>query len=440
MQVNVEDVSSVKKILHIEIPENQVTRELEEAYDSLRKTAKIKGFRPGKAPRAVLERLYKKNISAEVSAKLIQESFENAVRETNLMYVGNPQIDPPELEEKSPYKYEAKVEISPEIPTIDFKGLTLKKKTYQVSEEEVEGQISRLRKDLARQKPLEENRPAQEGDIVLIDYEGFADGKPVPDIRKTENFAVKIGGGHIVKEIDEKLAGMNPGESREVSVRFPENHPNERLAGLNVTFHFSLKEIREEIPVELNDEFAKIFGKSSMDELRDQIRENLRQGYVSRSEQEMKEQIFSVLIERHEFEIPDVWVEAELEGIIAETERTFSYHNMSMEDAGITRQSLEVRYRDSAVKQVKRHLILNKVIEQENLTVSDEALEQTMKDMADSLKKTQDEIRNHYKQNKEELDYFKHTLLEKQALELIIKNSSVEEVEPEPQAVSEPTE
>jgi trigger factor len=437
MQINVEDVSSVKKILHIEIPENQVTRELNEAYENLRKTAKIKGFRPGKVPRAVLERLYKKNISAEVSAKLIQESFENAVRETKLMYVGTPQIDPPELEEKSPYKYKAELEISPEIGNIDFKGLNLKKKLYQVTEEEVEGQIRRLRKDLTRQKPLEESRPAQEGDIVLIDYEGFADGKPVPDIRKTENFALKIGAGHIVKEIDGQLAGMNPGESKEIRVHFPDTHPHERLANLDVTFHVNLKEIREEIPMELDAEFAKIFGKSSMEELKVQIRENLRQGYENRSDQEVKEQIFSALIEKHEFEVPDVWVEAELQGIIAETERTFSYHNVSMEAAGVTRDSLAERYRDSAVKQVKRHLILNKVIEQENLTVSDEALEQAMKNMAEALKKTPEEIRNHYKQNKEELDYFKHTLLEKQASELIIKHSLMEEVRPEPEALPE---
>ncbi|OQX06404.1 MAG: trigger factor [Desulfobacteraceae bacterium IS3] len=439
MQVNVEDVSSVKKILHIEIPENEVTHELEEAYDNLRKTAKIKGFRPGKVPRAVLERLYKKNICAEVSAKLIQESFENAVRETNLMYVGNPQIDPPELEEKSPYRYEAMLEIGPVIGNIAFSGLSLKKNRWQVSEEEVEAQISRMKKDLTRQKPLEESRAAQEGDIVLIDYEGFADGKPVPDIRKTENFALKIGAGHIVKEIDGQLAGMNPGEIREISVHFPESHPQERLADRDITFRVNLKEIREEIPMELNEEFAKIFGKSSMDELKDQIRENLKQGYENRSEQEMKEQIFSALIERHEFEVPDVWVEAELEGIIAETERTFSYHNVSMEEAGITREILEQRYRDAAVKQVKRHLILNKIIEQENLTVSDEELELAVKLMADALKKTPEEISTHYKENTEELVYFKHTLLEKQALELIIKSSTVEEVVPESQAPPEQT-
>ena len=121
MQVTVEDVSSVKKILHIEVPENIVIRELDNAYENLKKTAKIRGFRPGKAPRSVLERLFKKDVHGDVSSKLLQDSFVEALKETDLNIIGNPQIEPPQLEEKGPYKYDATVEVKPEIDDIDFR-------------------------------------------------------------------------------------------------------------------------------------------------------------------------------------------------------------------------------------------------------------------------------------------------------------------------------
>ena len=152
MQVTVEDVSSVKKILHIEVPKDQVIRELDKAYNHLKKNAKVKGFRPGKAPRSVLERLYKKDVHGDVSSKLLQDSFVEALKETELNIVGNPKIDPPELEEKSPYKYDATVEVKPEINDIDFKGLTLKKMLYRVSDEEMKAQIKLLQNNLAQQK------------------------------------------------------------------------------------------------------------------------------------------------------------------------------------------------------------------------------------------------------------------------------------------------
>ena len=130
MQVTIEELSSVKKTLHIEIPQDQVVRELDSAYSKLKKTAKIKGFRPGKAPRSVLERMFKKDVHADVSSKLIQESFINALKEKDLKIVGNPQLDPPELSVDGPYAYDATIEIKPDIGDIDFKGLNLDKTQY----------------------------------------------------------------------------------------------------------------------------------------------------------------------------------------------------------------------------------------------------------------------------------------------------------------------
>jgi len=170
MQVTVEDLSTVKKVLHIEIPQKVVVGELDKAYKDLKKNAKVKGFRPGKTPRTVLERLYKKDVNADVSSKLIQKSLIDALKEAELNIVGRPEVEPPIADGKGPYKYDATVEIEPEIETVEFKGLTLKKNLYKVSAEEMDAQLKMLQKNLAQQKTLEEDRPAREGDFVLFNH------------------------------------------------------------------------------------------------------------------------------------------------------------------------------------------------------------------------------------------------------------------------------
>ena len=434
MNVTLEDLSTVRKKLLIEIPQEEVVRELDQAYNTLKKKAKIKGFRPGKAPRSVLERLYKKDVQADVCSRLIQESFTDAIRKTEIKILGVPEIDPPELDGKEPYRYEAMVEVSPEIEDIDFKGLNLKRNLYEAGEEEIETQIKLLQKNLAYHKPIEEDRPVQENDSVLIDYEGFRDGKPFSETQKTENYTLKIGDGQILKAFDEQLIGMKTGETREVRATFPEDYFNKKLANLEIAFQVSLKGIREKILPEIDDELAKKLGKyETLDELKTAIRDNLDQGYAKRKEQELNEQIFTALIERKDFEVPEILIKSELDAIIEDIERSFSYHNQSMEDAGLTKESMSEKYRDTAQKQVKRYLVLKKLIEQEGLALSDEDLEKGFQEMAESVEQPIEEIRNYYEQNQDKLEYFKHTLLEKKVIKLIIDSSNVQDVIPEKQ-------
>ena len=431
MEVTVENLNSVKKILHVEIPEDVVVRELDLAYKNLKKTAKIKGYRPGKAPRSVLERLFKKSVHSDVSSKLLQDSLVDTIRKNDLKIVGTPQIDPPELDAKGPYKYDATVEVTPEIGDIDFKGLNLKKTAYKISDEEINAQIKMLQKNLAQLKTVEENRSLKEGDFALIDYEGFKNGKPFTETQKTENFTLEIGKGKIAKEFDEQLIGMKKGDIREININFPEDYSNKNLANLDISFQVKLNEIREEVLPEPNDEFAKELGDyKTLNELKGVITDNLKQGYDKRTEQELSEQIFSALIAKNDFEVPDVMAEYELDSIVAEVERSLSYSNRSMEQIGLTKEGIKEKYRDTAIKQVKRHLILNRLMDQEKLILADENLEEGFKNMSKTFGKPVDEIKGFYNQNNDNLDLFKNTLLEKQTIKLIIDNSNVEDVEP----------
>jgi len=431
MQFKVEDVSGVKKVLHVEIPEDTVVRELDNAYKQLKKTAKVKGFRPGKTPRSVLERMFKKDVHNDVSSKLLQDSFMEALKETDLNIVGNPEIDPPQLDAKGPYKYDATVEIKPDIDNIDFKGLALKKALYQVTDEEMDAQLQMLQKNLAQQIPATDDRGVEENDFVLIDFEGFENGKSFSETQKTENFTMKIGAGAISKTLDEFLIGKKPGEDIEITINFPEDHFNEKLANHEITFHVKLHEIREEVLPEINDEFAKKLGQyETLGEVKNAITENLKQGYEKRVEQELNEQIFQELIEKTEFELPPSMIEYELNGIIDEVEKTLSYYNKSMEDEGFTRESLAEKHLDTAEKKVRRHLILDKIIDQEELTLSDKELDAGFSEMAQAVNQPVEAIKSYYNQNQSNLDFFKHTLLEKQAIKLIIDSSTIEEIEP----------
>jgi len=432
MSVTVEDLSSVKKILHIEVPVDTAAQEVEKAYAQLKKTAKIKGFRPGKVPRNVLERLYKKDVQAEVAGKLIQESFVNAVKETDLKVVGSPQIDPPPLDMNSPYKYAATVEVRPEIGEIEYKGLQLKKTDYTVTDDAVEAQLQMLRKNMAQHNKVEEPRPVQQGDFVVLDYEGLKDGKPFAETARTENFTQKVGVGSISPEFDDQLIGMQAGEQKEIKVKFADDHRNKALAGQAVDFQVTLKEIREELLPEVDDVFAKKLGKyENLDELKSAVVSNLQEGYTKRVEQELNEQAFSALIAKKDFEVPEVMVEYELESIVADAQRSFAYHNMSMEDIGLTREKLAERYRDTAVNQVKRHLILGRIIDQEKLTLPDEELENGYRDMAARLNQPLEEVKNYYRQNTESLEFLKESLLEKKAMKLIIDSSKIETFAPQ---------
>lgn len=432
MQLTVEDLSTVKKMLHIEVPEDQVTSEVDSAYNELKKTAKVKGFRPGKAPRNVLERLYKKDVNVDVISRLVQTSIIEAVKEKDLQILGQPIINPSDFDGTGPFKYEAIVEIKPELTDVDYQGLSLTKKIFKSSNNEVELQIKALRHKMAKQEPVKEDRPIQDCDFTVMDYEGFKEDKPFDGTPKTEKYRLKIGDGTISKDFDTALIGMKTGDDKKITIDFPSDYHNKQLAGQTITYHVAIKEILEEILPDINDEFAKKMGKfKTLDELKKAIAGNLSEGYAKRTEQDLQEQIFSAIFEKTDFEVPDIMVDYELEGIIADVSRAFMMNNMLPEQIEQLKETFAAKYRGTALEQVKRHLVLGKLIDQNDLKLSDEELEDGFKEIAKSQDMTIEQINKFYKENQDKLELYKHALLEKKALDLVIENSTIEEVEHE---------
>ena len=432
MQITVEDVSSVKKTLHIEVPNETVVGELDAAYKQLKKTAKVKGFRPGKAPRSVLERMYKKDVNGDVVSKLIQTSLMEAIREKEYRIVGEPElVEAPELDPAASFKYTASVELRPEIGDINFKEMELTKTLYKATDDEVDAQLQMLRKNGAKREPVAEARPLADGDYAVLTYEGFISGEPFEGTPLVENQQMKIGSAAMSNQFDEQLVGMGAGDEKEFEITYADTYVNKALAGNTITFKVKVNQVMEEILPELTDEFAKTMGPfESLENLKEEIIKNLTGNYEKRMEQELNEQVFSTLIERHEFEVPDVMVEYELDAILAEAERAFQMNGMSIEQLGKSREELREQYRELAQKQVRRHLLLAAIVQQEKMELSDEELEAGFEDMAAMVGQPLEAIKGFYQSQPDKVEVLKLTLLEKKAVRLIIETSDVKEVEP----------
>jgi trigger factor len=399
MKVSVEDISSIKKKVRIEIPEEDVAKEIDSFYRELGRKAKIKGFRPGKVPRSILERYFKDYVKAELVEKLIQETYPNALTETNLQPVSTPVVDPGDLEVGRPFQYSATIEVKPEIKLEGYIGLNLQGKKEEVKEEELEDRLRTLQNLHASLKTVSEVRPIQKGDYLIIDYEARETGKPLEE-GKAIDTTLEVGSGKFIPEVEEKLIGMTLGEEREIEVTFPEDYPYKKWAGKGISFHVRIKEIKEKILPPLDDEFAKDLGDySSLEELKSKIKEEIRKEKELFLQQQLRNQILDQLLEATPFEVPESLVEAQTQALISDTKLRLARQGMALQDIGVTEEKLQEDYRTTALKQVKTFLILEKIANQEGISVTDEEMEERIREISEKVHQKFDVLRRYYEKN-----------------------------------------
>ncbi len=428
MKVSVEDISSVKKKLHVEIPKEDVTKEINKFYNKLRKSVKLKGFRPGKVPRSVLENRFKKDVTSEVSAELISMSYPKALQENDIAPLGNPNFDYPELVSGQEYKYSATVEVKPPVSINEYIGLKLQKTIYKVSDDKIEEKLKTIQRSQAQLKTIDEDRPVRTGDFVQIDYEGLKDGKPFEPVGKTENFIAEVGSEKLLKEVSDQLIGMTRGETKTFPVKFPDDYLPKNLAGEEVSFTVTVKEIKEQILPEINDEFAKDLGQfSSLEELKSAIREEMERSFNNFSERELYEQVVNKLIEKTDFELPGILVEHETQVMAKDAEAAFGSQNLSLQDMGHTQKTLLEKYRPAAERKIRGLLILDKIIEQEGFKINDEILNAGFENLSKKLGQPVESLKMVYKQDKQQAANLDQKFLEEHTVKFIIDNSTVEE-------------
>jgi len=399
MKASVEEISSVKRKISVEIPKDQVVKEVDSFYKDLGKKAKIKGFRPGKVPRNILERYFKDYVKAEVIQKLIEESYPKALSETELQPVSPPAIDPGEFEGGKPFQYSALVEIKPDIKLEGYTGLKLEGKKEEVTTEEVEQRMKALQNLHANLSTISEVRPIQAGDYVIVDYEAKADGKPLEG-GKAIDFTVEVGSGQFIPTFEEKLIGLRIEEEKEIEVSFPADYGYQKWAGKTVSFHVKVKEIKAKILPPLDDEFAKDLGDySSLEELKGSLRGEIEKEKALALDQQLKDQAVNQLLEANPFEVPESLVEGQAKAIVSDTKLRLAAQGVALKNLGVSEEKLQGDYRDMAQKQVKTFLILEKIANQEGIAVTDEEADHRLKEVSEKMRQPFDAVKRYYEKN-----------------------------------------
>jgi trigger factor len=399
MNINVEEISSIKKKVSIEIPGDEVTKEVDSFYKDLGKKANIKGFRPGKVPRNILERYFKDYVKAEVVQKLIGESYPKALTEANLEPVAPPVIDPGEFSEGKSFQYSAVIDVKPDIKLEGYTGLKIEGKKEELKEEEVEQRLKSLQNLHANLKTVSEGRPIQTGDYVIVDYEASVGGKPLEGA-KALDFTVEVGSGQFIPTFEEKLIGLNPGEEKEIEVSFPEDYGYQKWAGKTILFHVKIKEIKEKILPVLDDEFAKDLGDySSLEELKTKLRGEIEKEKELALERQLKDQVVDQLLEANPFEVPESLVEEQAKALASDMKLRLAAQGMDLKNLGVTEEKLQGDYKAMAQKQVKTFLILEKIASQEGIAATDEEVDERLKEMAERMHQKFDVVKRYYEKN-----------------------------------------
>ncbi len=399
MKVSVEEINPIKKKMSVEVPEEQVIKEVDSFYREVSQKAKIKGFRPGKVPRNILERHFKDYVKAEVIQKLIQESYPQALTEAKLHPVSNPLIDPGEMEGGKPFQYAATIEIKPEIKLEGYIGLKIEGKKEGVKDEEVEERLKNLQNIHAQLKTVSDPRPVQPGDFVILDYDASMDNKPL-DEGKATDFTVEVGSGRFIPDLEEKLVGLKTDEEKGIEVSFPEDYGYKKWAGKTLSFHVKIKEIKEKILPSLDDEFAKDLGDySSLEDLRLKLREEIEKEKKVILERQLKDQMVEQLLQANSFEVPESLVEEQTRTLVSDTKMRLATQGVDFKNLGLSEEKLQGDYREMAQKQVRTFLILEKIADQEGITVTDGEAEDRVREISERIHQKFDVVKRYYEKN-----------------------------------------
>ncbi len=421
MKVDVVSVNDVEKRMTVCISLDRVNGEIEKAYKGLKKEVKIKGFRPGKTPLAILKKHFKAQVEEDVISKLVSDSYPKALEEAKQMPVSPPKIENGVIEKGKDFTYMAVFEVKPEIDVKDYEGLELEKEKIEISDEDVDKEIETLRNSHATLKEVE-GRPVQKGDNVLVDYEGTVTGEPLPQ-GKQQNFPMEISEDTFLPGFSDHIIGMNKGENKTFSIDLPEDYGDENISGKKADFTLTLNEIKEKVLPELDDEFAKDLGDyKDIQELKDKFKESMLERKKQKSEGDVREKIFKVLIEKNSFDVPKKMVETQAKNMVMEMQQMFTAQGMNLGDMGQSPEQLIESYKQPAEKQVRSALILEAIAKKENLVADESEIKAKYEELATQV--GQDVA---FVKEKVTDDMIKPQVLEKKALDLIISKANVAE-------------
>ena len=396
MKMEVTELGPMKRALKIEVPADEVTQQFSRAYLELNRQVQIPGFRPGKAPLAILEKRYAKTVEEDVIRKLVPDFYGRAIKQAgiNPVVVDIPPLDRVKIKKDSPFTFTATVEIKPTIELRDYKSpnpISLQADRRTVAEEQVDRALEVLREQHAQLDAAPSGAVLAEGDYAIVDLEGFLDETPLEGTKK-EGQLHRVGSKAALLgiEIDAHLIGRQEGNVVEITQTYPVSHPDQRVAGKAVKFRLIIKGIKQKKLPTLDDEFAKDCGPyASLNELRDKLRGQMEKALKKDIEESYKDNLLKRLIDTHHFDLPDTLVERELSTIVRQKlqarQRGKATDSLPAADAEELKRIREEQ-REEANRRVKAGLILEAIAEKEGLSVSQDDLNNEVTRLATELR------------------------------------------------------
>ena len=396
MSLQVEKLEKNMAKLTIEVSEDEFSKAVEEAYQKNRGKISVPGFRKGKVPKKMIEQMYGKAVFYEDAANaLIPGAYEKALEECEETIVSSPKIDVTQIEEGKAFIFTAEVALKPEVTLGTYKGVEVDKIEISVTDEEVEADLKQQQENNSRVVTVE--RPVADGDIAVIDYEGFADGVAFEG-GKGEDYSLTIGSHSFIDNFEEQLIGKNAGEECEVNVTFPEEYHAKELAGKPVVFKVTVKEVKEKQLPELNDEFAgEVSEFETLDAYKEDIRKKLTEKKEAEAKNEKEDAVITAVIENAQMEIPEAMVETQQRQIVDEFAQRLQMQGLSMEQyfqfTGLSYQHMLEQVKPQAERKIKSRLVLEAVVAAENIVATEEDYEEEIKRMAEGYRMEADKIK-----------------------------------------------
>lgn len=404
MQTTLSELPDSRARVEVEVPAKDVEKAISRAARSMAKEMRLPGFRQGKAPASlVTQRLGFGPVLQEAIREALPEWYENALLDSGVSPIGDPQIEmvaTPDTEGE-PLKFSFEVGVRPPAKLGEYKGLEVGKGETEVPDEIVDREIERVREGFARLEPVE--RPAAEGDSLLIDFEGLLDGKAFEG-GKAEDYLLSLGSGQLIEGFEEQLTGAEPGEERTITVTFPEDYQAEHLAGEEAQFNVEVKEVREKILPELDDEFASDASEfDTLEELRADVREKVGAALGSRAEEDFRLAAIDAAVDAATVDVPADLVTARATERWERMERQLAGRGMDpnafLQMQGKTREELIEESKPDAERELQREAVVTAIAEAEGIEVSDEELIEALEHSAEHERTTPEKLLERLRQN-----------------------------------------
>ena len=406
MSLQVERLEKNMAKLTIEASAEEFDKAIQKAFQKNKNKYNVQGFRKGKAPQAIIEKMYGVGVFYEDAAnEIIPEAYENAVLESKLEIVSRPEIDVVQIEKGKPFIFTAEVAIKPEITLGEYKGIKVEKKEAAVTDEEVMASIEKELEQNSRMLTIDD-RAVQMDDIAVIDFEGFVDGVPF-DGGKGENHSLTIGSHSFIDTFEEQLIGKSLGEEVEVNVTFPEEYQAKELAGKPALFKVKINEIKvKELP-KLDDDFAQDVSEfDTLDEYKESIKAKIKEGKEKELKTAKENEIVDKIIENATMDIPEPMIESQVRQMADDFAQRMQYQGLSLEQyfqfTGMDAKKFIESLRPQALKRIQSRLVLEAIVKAENIEVTDEELEKELSEMATMYKMEIEKVKEMIGEKEEE--------------------------------------